>query len=72
MISGSVFFFGGMVGYVALPFQLYQLTDSNFAVGAMGLVTIVPLVVFGLYGGALADHVDRRKMLIFDRCRAGR
>jgi MFS family permease len=64
VISGSVFFLGGMVGYVALPFQLYQLTGSNFAVGAMGLVTIVPLVLFGLYGGALADHVDRRKMLI--------
>ncbi|MEV5961802.1 MFS transporter [Kribbella sp. NPDC051952] len=64
LISGSIFFLGGMVGYVALPYQLYQLTGSNFAVGAMGLVTIAPLVVFGLYGGALADHVDRRKMLI--------
>ncbi len=64
LISGSVFFLGGMVGYVALPYQLSQLTGSNFAVGAMGLVTIAPLVVFGLYGGALADHVDRRKLLI--------
>jgi MFS family permease len=64
VVSGSVFILGGMVGYVALPFQLYQLTGSNFAVGAMGLVTIAPLVLFGLYGGALADHVDRRKMLI--------
>lgn len=64
LVSGSVFFLGGMVGYVALPYQLYQLTGSNFAVGAMGLVTIAPLVVFGLYGGALADHVDRRKMLV--------
>lgn len=64
VVSGSIFFLGAMVGYVALPFQLYQLTGSNFAVGAMGLVTILPLVVFGLYGGALADHVDRRKMLI--------
>ncbi|MEV8376799.1 MFS transporter [Kribbella sp. NPDC056861] len=64
VVAGSVFFLGGMVGYVALPFQLYQLTGSNFAVGAMGLVTIVPLVIFGLYGGALADHVDRRKLLI--------
>src|SRR5207249_4312955 len=54
LVAGSVFFLGGMVGYVALPYQLYQLTGSNFAVGAMGLVTIVPLVVFGLYGGALA------------------
>jgi MFS family permease len=64
LVSGSVFILGGMVGYVALPFQLYQLTGSNFAVGAMGLVTIAPLVVFGLYGGALADHVDRRKLLV--------
>lgn len=64
LISGSIFFLGGMVGYVALPYQLYQLTGSNFAVGAMGLVTIAPLVVFGLYGGALADHLDRRKLLI--------
>ncbi|WP_405070719.1 MFS transporter [Kribbella sp. NBC_01510] len=64
LVSGSVFFLGGMFGYVALPYQLYQLTGSNFAVGAMGLVTIAPLVVFGLYGGALADHVDRRKLLI--------
>jgi MFS family permease len=64
LISGTVFFLGGMVGYVALPFQLYQLTGSNFAVGAMGLVTIAPLVIFGLYGGALADHLDRRKTLI--------
>jgi len=64
VVAGSVFFLGGMVGYVALPFQLYQLTGSNFAVGAMGLVTIAPLIVFGLYGGALADHVDRRKLLI--------
>lgn len=64
LVAGTVFFLGGMVGYVALPFQLYQLTHSNFAVGAMGLVTIAPLVVFGLYGGALADHVDRRKLLI--------
>src|SRR6476619_1213525 len=53
-----------MVTYVAVPFQLYHLTGSNFAVGAVGLVELVPLVVFGLYGGALADHVDRRAMLV--------
>ena len=62
--AGAVFYLGGMVSYVALPFQLYQLTGSNFAVGALGIVELVPLVVFGLYGGALADHVDRRKMLV--------
>jgi MFS family permease len=53
-----------MVTYVAIPFQIYTLTDSNFAVGAVGLVELGPLLVFGLYGGALADHVDRRKLLV--------
>ena len=62
--AGTVFYIGAMVSYVALPYQIYQLTGSNFAVGAMALVELVPLVVFGLYGGALADHVDRRKMLV--------
>ncbi len=62
--AGAVFYLGGMVSYVALPYQLYQLTGSNFAVGALGIVELVPLVVFGLYGGALADHVDRRLMMV--------
>ena len=62
--AGTVFYLGGMVTYVALPYQLYTLTGSNFAVGALGIVELVPLVVFGLYGGALADHVDRRRMLV--------
>ena len=63
-LAGTVFYLGGMVSYVAIPFQIYELTGSNFAVGAIGLVELVPLVVFGLYGGALADHVDRRRLLI--------
>ncbi len=64
-LAGTVFYLGGMVSYVAIPYQIYTLTDSNFAVGAIGLVELVPLVVFGLYGGALADHVDRRQLLIW-------
>jgi MFS family permease len=63
-LAGTVFYFGAMVSYVAIPYQVYTLTGSNFAVGAIGLVELVPLVVCGLYGGALADHVDRRKLLI--------
>ena len=62
--AGTVFYLGGMVSYVALPFQLYQLTRSNLAIGALGIAELVPLVVFGLYGGALADHVDRRLILV--------
>src|SRR5213083_220046 len=62
--AGTVFYFGAMVSYVAIPYQIYTLTGSNFAVGAVGLVELAPLVVFGLYGGALADHVDRRRLLV--------
>ncbi len=62
--AGTVFDLGGMVSYVAIPFQIYRLTGSNIAVGAIGLVELVPLIIFGLYGGALADHVDRRRLLI--------
>jgi MFS family permease len=63
-LAGTVFYLGAMLTYVALPFQLYHLTGSNFAVGALGAVQLVPLIVAGLYGGALADRVDRRKMLV--------
>jgi MFS family permease len=64
-LAGTIFYLGGMVSYVAIPFQIYDLTGSNFAVGAIGLVELVPLIVFGLYGGALADHVDRRRLLVW-------
>jgi MFS family permease len=63
-LAGTVFYLGAMVSYVAIPFQVYDLTGSNFMVGAIGIVELVPLVVFGLYGGALADHVDRRRLLV--------
>ncbi len=63
-VAGTVFYLGGMVTYVALPFQLYRLTGSNAAVGYVALVELLPLVVLGLYGGALADHVDRRRLLV--------
>src|SRR6478735_8312309 len=56
--AGTVFYLGSMVAYVAVPFAIYDLTGSNFLVGLVGLV------VFGLYGGALADHVDRRRLLV--------
>jgi MFS family permease len=62
--AGTVFYLGGMMSYVALPYQLYTLTRSNAAVGLVALVELVPLVVGGLYGGALADHVDRRRLLV--------
>jgi hypothetical protein len=47
---------------VAVPFQVYVLTHSSLAVGLLGVFQAVPIVVAGLYGGALADRVDRRKL----------
>ena len=64
-VAGTVFYLGAMVSYVALPYQLYHLTASNLLVGLVGVVELVPLVVFGLWGGALADHTDRKRMLVW-------
>jgi len=55
---------GTMVSYVAVPWQLYQLTHSNALVGLLGLVQLVPVIVCGLLGGAVADRVDRRRLLL--------
>ena len=63
-VASGVTYLGGMMTYVAVPLQLYRLTGSNFAVGAMGLVELGPMVVCGLYGGALADHYERRRILV--------
>ena len=55
---------GTMVSYVAVPWQLYQLTHSNAQVGLLGLVQLIPVVICGLLGGAVADRVDRKRLLI--------
>ncbi len=52
-----------MITYVAVPFQIKELTNSYVAVAISGLVEIVPLVIFGLYGGVLADAIDRKKLI---------
>ncbi|KUJ37216.1 MFS transporter [Streptomyces albus subsp. albus] len=62
--AGLVTAFGSFLTMVALPLQIKELTGSALAVGAIGVVELVPLIVFGLYGGALADAVDRRKLIL--------
>ena len=64
-------YFGSMITYVALPFQIKELTNSYIAVGLMGAVELIPLIVFGLYGGVLADKVDRRKMILLTEIALG-
>ena len=61
--AGLISYLGSMITYVALPFQLKEITHSYVAVGLLGVIEIVPLIIFGLYGGVLADSVDRKKMV---------
>ncbi|GAB2988732.1 MFS transporter [Saccharothrix stipae] len=55
---------GSQLTAVAVPKQVYDLTGSSGWVGVSAGVALVPLLVFGLYGGAIADVVDRRKLLV--------
>jgi MFS family permease len=56
---------GSQVTTVAIPFQLYDETRSTLLVGLLGLAALVPLLIVPIYGGAVADAVDRRRMLLF-------
>ena len=62
--GNSVSHLGRQLTVVAVPYQVFLLTGSSLAVGMVGLVTVVPLVTFTLAGGAIADAVDRRKLLL--------
>ncbi|CAN5618508.1 MFS transporter [soil metagenome] len=57
-------FIGSMLTQVAVPVQVYDLSHSSLQVGLVGLVGFVPLLIFGLYGGAIADVVDRRTLYL--------
>lgn len=55
---------GRQLTVVAVPWQVFELTGSTLAVGLLGLVQLVPLLVVSLVGGALADAVNRRRLLV--------
>lgn len=59
----AVSFFGSMMTFVALPWQMYRLTGSSLAVGLLGVAEFVPIFLMAFVGGALADAVDRRTMI---------
>ena len=63
-LAGAVTTVGAQLSVVAVPTQIYELTGSSAWVGLTGLFGLVPLVVFGLWGGAIADAVDRRTLLL--------
>lgn len=59
-----VSFLGSQITYVALQFQVYEMTRSTFLVGLMALCELVPLLTMAFVGGALADAVDRRRLVL--------
>src|SRR5215210_2513574 len=65
LFAGSgISYLGRQLTVVAIPFQVFTITGSSLAVGMIGLATLVPLVALSLAGGAIADAVDRRKLLL--------
>ncbi|MEV0150912.1 MULTISPECIES: MFS transporter [unclassified Nonomuraea] len=62
--SGVVTMFGTFITVVAVPYQMKELTGSPVAVGLVSLAEFVPMVVCGLWGGAIADALDRRKVIL--------
>ncbi|MFE5805794.1 MFS transporter [Streptomyces sp. NPDC056491] len=63
--GGTISWVGQAMTTLAISLQVYDITGSSFSVGLVGLFSLVPLVVFGLYGGAIADTVDRRKLGLY-------
>lgn len=63
-IGNGVSFFGFQFTSVAVPVQMYAITHSSAWVGLLGVAGLVPLLIFGLWGGAAADVIDRRKLLL--------
>lgn len=56
--------FGQQMSLVAVAYEVYRITHSSFAVGLVGLAGLLPLVLGGLYGGALVDAFDRRRVAL--------
>ena len=64
----SASFIGSEVGYVALSYQVYALTNSTLAVGLLALAELIPMLTMTLVGGAFADAFDRRKLMLIQQC----
>ena len=62
--GNAVSLLGSMLTTVAIPYQVYQLTGSTLAVGLLGIAALVPLLTVSFLGGAIADALDRRLLLI--------
>ena len=65
MLGSFVSNIGGMMQSTAIAYHLFHLTGKSTAVGAMGLVRVIPLLVLGLFGGYIADQFDRRGVILW-------
>ncbi|MCY1137470.1 MFS transporter [Actinoplanes sp. Pm04-4] len=63
-VGNGLSFFGFQFTSVAVPVEMYAITNSSAWVGLLGIAGLIPLLIFGLWGGAAADVVDRRKLLL--------
>jgi MFS family permease len=65
LVIGEVFSgLGAQAALVAIPYQIYVLTHSAALVGLLGIVELVPIVVASLLGGAIADRIERRRLML--------
>lgn len=63
-ISGVVTGLGSFATYVSMPYQVADITGSYVAVGLLGFTEVLPIIVFGLWGGVIADRFDRRNVVV--------
>src|SRR6266516_356745 len=66
-LAQTASFVGTEIAYVALVYQVYALTKSSLAVGLLSLVELVPLLTLTLLGGAFADALDRRRLILWQQ-----
>lgn len=63
-LGNGVSMYGYQFTVVAVPVQMFALTNDSLWVGLLGVAALLPLLVFGLWGGVVADLVDRRRLLV--------
>ena len=63
-LGNALSFLGFQLTAVAVPLEMFELTRDSFWVGLLGIASLVPLLIFALWGGAIADAMDRRRLLL--------
>lgn len=64
-LADSIAILGTQIQRMAITWQVFELTGDPFQLGLLGIFRFVPVLVFGVFGGVIADNRDRRMVLIF-------